>query len=83
MPGYIESTLHKFQHNNPDRPQHAPYPAHTPQYGSKVQLTPEVIDSPTLDPKSKQRIQQVVGAFLYYAQAADPTIMMAISSLSS
>jgi hypothetical protein len=53
MLGYIEKKLHKFQHNKPDRPQHAPYPTHTLQYGSKVQLTPEVVDSLTLDPKRK------------------------------
>jgi hypothetical protein len=83
MPYYIESTLHKFQHSKPHRPQHAPYPARTPQYGSKVQLTPEVVDSPTIDPKRKQRIQHVVGALHYYAQAVDPTIMTVISSLAS
>jgi hypothetical protein len=33
MPGYIEATLHKFQHKTPTRPQHAPYPARAPQYG--------------------------------------------------
>jgi hypothetical protein len=44
MPGYIENALHKFQHNPPNRPQHALYPARKPQYGSKVQLTPEFVD---------------------------------------
>jgi hypothetical protein len=83
MPGYIENTLHKFQHNKPDQPQHAPYPARTPQYGSTVQITPEVANSPTLDPKRKQRIQQVVGALLYDARSVDPAIMTAISSLAS
>jgi hypothetical protein len=33
MPGYIENTLHKFQHKPPNRSQHAPYPARKPQYG--------------------------------------------------
>jgi endonuclease I len=36
MPGYIENTLHKLQHKKPDRPQHGPYPARTPQYGTKA-----------------------------------------------
>jgi hypothetical protein len=81
MPGYI-ATFHKFQHKQPDRPQHAPYPAGTPQYGSKVQLTPEFLDSPTLTPQGRKRIQQVVGALLYYGHAIDGTIMTAISSLA-
>jgi hypothetical protein len=45
MPGYIDNSLHKFQHKPPDLPKHTPYPARKPQYSSKVQLTPEVVDS--------------------------------------
>jgi hypothetical protein len=83
MPANIENALHKFQHKPPDRPQHVPYPAQKPQYGSKVQLTPEFVDSPTLAPEGKKWIQQVVGALMYYARAVDPTLMAAISSLAS
>jgi hypothetical protein len=83
MPGYIANALHKFHHKQSERPQHAPYPARTPQYGSKVQLTPEVLNYPTLTPKSKKIIQQVVGALLYYVRAIDGTIMTDISSLAS
>jgi hypothetical protein len=52
-------------------------------YGSKVQLTPAVLDSATLTPQGRKRIQQVVGALLYYGRAIDGMIMMAISSLAS
>jgi hypothetical protein len=83
MPGYIANALHKIQHKTPDRPQHTPYPSRTPQYGSKVQLTPEIFDSPVLTPQGKKRIQQVVGALLYYGRATDSTIMTSISSLTS
>jgi hypothetical protein len=51
MPGYIENALHKFQHKPPNQPQHTAYPARKPQYGSKVQLTPKFVDSPTLAPE--------------------------------
>jgi hypothetical protein len=64
MPGYIESVLHKFQHMLPNKPQYSPYQPRKAQYGRKVQLTPEIIDSPTLDAQGKKRIQQVVGALL-------------------
>jgi hypothetical protein len=83
MPGYIANALHTFQRKQPEWPKHAPYPARKPQYGSKVQLTPEVINSPTLTPQGKKRIQQVVGALLYYGRAIDETIVTAISSLAS
>jgi hypothetical protein len=56
MPGYIANALHKIQHKTPDQRQHAPYPARTPQYGSKVQLTPEILDSTVLTPQGKQCI---------------------------
>jgi hypothetical protein len=83
MPGYIESVLHKFQHTPPNKPHYSPYPPRKPQYGCKVQLTPEIIDSPTLDDQCKKRIQQVVGALLYYGRAIDNMVMTAISSLAS
>jgi len=31
----------------------------------------------------KKRVQQIVGSFLYYAWAVDPTILMALSEISS
>jgi hypothetical protein len=81
--GYIANALHKFQQKQPERPQHAPYPAQTPQYGSKVQLTPKILNSPTLTPQGKKIIQQVVGALLYYGRAIDRKIMTAVSSFAS
>jgi hypothetical protein len=83
MPGYIVNALHKFQHKQPYRLQHAPYPARTPQDDATVQLTPAVLYSPTLTPQGKKRIQQVVGALLYYGRAINVTIMTVISSLAS
>jgi hypothetical protein len=83
MPGYIANALNKLQHKQPERPQHAPYPARTPQYGAIIHLTPTVLDSPSLTPQGRKRIQQVVGALLYYGRAIDGTIMTAISSLAS
>ncbi len=40
-------------------------------------------DSPLLDEAGKKRVQQIVGSFLYYARAVDPTILMALSEISS
>jgi len=36
-----------------------------------------------MDEAGKKRVQQIVGSFLYYAQAVDPTILMALSTISS
>jgi hypothetical protein len=40
-------------------------------------------DSALLDKASKKHIQQNVGSFLFYARAVEPTIVMALSDLSS
>jgi hypothetical protein len=39
--------------------------------------------SPLLDNAGKKRIQQIVGSFLYYARAVDPTILMALSDIAT
>jgi hypothetical protein len=44
MPGYVQATLAKFQHDTPRRPQHSPQRQNRIQYGVKVQL----MDAPNL-----------------------------------
>ena len=36
-----------------------------------------------LDENNQKRLQKIVGKFLYYARAIDPTILMALNSLSA
>jgi hypothetical protein len=55
----------------------------TIQYGKDNQTPTPSNDSPLLNEAGKKHIQQIVGSFLYYAQAIDPTIVMALSDLSS
>jgi hypothetical protein len=38
---------------------------------------------PSLMMLVKKHIQQVVGSFLYYARAGDPTILMALSDIAT
>jgi hypothetical protein len=44
---------------------------------------PPTDDSPLLDNAGKKRIQQVIGSFLYYARAVNPTILMALSNIAT
>ena len=83
MPHYIEKVLHKFQHNPPPTPQHAPYKARPIKYGAKVQYAPAPDNSAELNPTDKTKIQQIVGALLYYARAIDMTMLPALSTISS
>jgi hypothetical protein len=84
MPTYIEKQLHKFRHDRPKRPQHSPFRAQERKYGKDAQkpLEPDT-SPPVLDKERKLRIQQIVGALLYYARAVDMTILVALSAIAS
>jgi hypothetical protein len=83
MPKYVPEALHKFQHPAPYRPEHAPHDWSKPAYGQKQQFVAPPDDSKLLDRDGINRIQQVIGTFLYYARAIDVTAMVAIGSISS
>jgi hypothetical protein len=83
MPAYVQKQLTRYNHAKPTRPQHCPYVPHPVQYGKDNQKINPVDDSPLLDADGKKYIQQVVGSFLYYARAVDPTILMALSDIAT
>ena len=83
MPGYVQTALKRFTHPPPSKPVHAPYKAPKKQYGVKVQLTEPTDDSTPLTPSQKKTIQQIIGTFLYYARAVDPTMVVALSTLAA
>jgi hypothetical protein len=73
----------KYGHVAPLKPQHCPYSPNPIKYGKDNQAPSPLDDSPLLDAAGKKRVQQIVGSFLYYARAVDPTIIMALSEISS
>jgi hypothetical protein len=83
MPGYIKSSLNKYQHAAPARPEHAPHMYNPPKYGAKTQFVNEVTTSPTLSDKDVNKLQQLTGRLLYYARAVGPTLIMPINVLAS
>ena len=83
MPNYVLKALKRFEPPIPTKPQHAPYKHNIPQYGTKVQLTDPPDRTPTLSKEGRLRIQQIIGTFLYYARAVDPTMLVPLSTLSS
>jgi hypothetical protein len=83
MAQYVMKQLIKYVHVAPTKPQHCPYLTNAIQYGKDNQAPTPSNDSSLLDKASKKRIQQIVSSFLYYAQAVDPTIVMALSDLLS
>jgi hypothetical protein len=53
------------------------------KYGKDNQSPSPLDKSPCLNEAKKKCIQQIIGSFLYYAQAVDPTILMALSEIAS
>jgi hypothetical protein len=81
MPNYITTARKKYQHPQPNRPQHAPAKWTQPAYGVRIQYTNPDTSAPCSD-SEKQKIQQIIGTLLYYARAVDPTMLVALNDLS-
>ena len=82
MPGYIDKALAKYQQQNPTQPQHSQY-KHIPTiFGVSTPPTP-TDRSPPMSPTGIKSIQDIVSILLYYAQAVDPTLAAALSSIAT
>ncbi len=83
MPLYVEKELKQFQHLPPIVLQDQPHQHVKKTYGAKVQDANPPNTSPTLNKAGKKFIQEVMGVFLYLAQAVDLTMLTALSALAS
>ncbi len=83
MVKYVMKQLSKYGHVAPLTPQHCPYLPTPIKYGKENQSLLPIDDSPRLDEASKKCVQQIVGSFLYNARAVNPSILMALSEISS
>ena len=83
MPGYIEKALQCFTHPTPDQPQHAPRQWTAPQYGAPIQYADNEDTTEPLPKEGITRLQQIFGTFLYYARAVNPTMLVALSTLTA
>jgi hypothetical protein len=83
MPAYAKKQLTKYSHVAPLKPQHCPYAPNPIKYSKNNQAPSPLDKSPHLNKAQKKRIQQIVGSFLYYVGAVDPTILMALLETAS
>ncbi len=83
MPGYLPKALLQFNHPQPKKKQNLPYPHVAPQYGAKIQYTPDADNSPPLNKEVTKYIQTVAGTLLYYGRAVDNTILPALSAIAT
>ena len=63
------------------KPQLSPHKHREIQYGAKIQTAIDVDTSPPLDTKGIKRVQQIVGALLYYARAVDNKLLVALNAI--
>ena len=82
IPDYVNAALHEFQHPQPKRPYHAPSHWTRPDYGAKQQMTTPDISEP-MSTDAAKLLQRVVGKFLFYARAVDPTMLHILNNLAS
>eukprot|EP00804_Cyclotella_cryptica_P002622 CCRYP_010444-RD/>CCRYP_010444-RD protein AED:0.34 eAED:0.29 QI:0/-1/0/1/-1/0/1/0/485 len=83
LPRYIEKVLQRFDHKNHTTPHHCPFKPNPCKYGKDAQdpLPPDTSDR--LDLSGTRRVQQVVGALLFYARAVDNTLLPGLSAIAS
>ena len=76
MPGYAQQAVNKFQYgitstNKATAASH-PYKA-TKKHG--LPMTHAMDNSTKLSPQAIKHLQQIVGTFLFYSRAVDPTML--------
>jgi len=83
MPNYVQKALTRF--NAKDiAPVNSPARYIPPVYGSRKQQKAVIDGSEVITcPTRRKRIQQIVGTFLYYARAVDPTMLTALNKVAS
>ena len=78
---YIRDLLLRVGHPPPAKPQLSPHKHREITYGAKEQYTHVALPSPKLDEKGVKRVQEVVGALLFYGRAVDNKLLVAINAI--
>ena len=84
MPGYVQQAVEKFQHgiNCTIKSVDAPHP----YKGMKkhgLPMTQPHDNAAKLTPQAIKHLQKIVGTFLFYSRAIDPTMLMALSIIAT
>jgi hypothetical protein len=82
MLGYVIKKLQEYKHSKPFKLQNCPYAPKPKKFGNEAQAPLPTNDSPKLEKVGIKCIQKIVGGILYYAQAVDMTVLMALSSIA-
>ena len=83
MPKYVLSAIKKFGHPYPRRPEYSPHKWTQPAYRQRIQYVTRTEAGTPLNTTGKRQVQSIVGTFLYYGHAVDPTILAALNEIST
>jgi hypothetical protein len=82
IPGYVLRAVQRFQRTNL-RKADSPIIYVPPRYGKfQQEVLPDPLSVP-LTPEEAKELQEIVGVFLFYARAVDPTMLTAINKIAS
>ncbi len=82
IPGYVQKAIQRFQRTNL-KGADSPIIYVPPNYGKHQQEVP--LDEPSVPLNAAEilELQEIVGVFLFYARAVDPTMLTAINKIAS
>ena len=83
MPNYVPKQLLTYERPPPKRAQHKPFEPRPINYGKKSDTIIHEDPGKLLGDADKKYIQQFLGSFLYYAQAIDMTISLALNDITT
>ena len=83
MDGYIANLLLKYGHKAPTKHQLPPHRHREINYGSKEKLVAEEDTSPKLNNEGIKRVQDIVGALLYYAREVHKRLLLGMSAIGA
>ena len=81
--GYNEKVLLWFDHKSPTKPQILPHKHRETHYGSKVQVDPREVNSPSRDTKGIKHVQAILIALLFYGRAVDNKVLVALNTIGN
>ncbi len=82
MLGYTTKSLHHFGYERPQWLQNSPHPHVAPTYGVNAQYVKTKDPSISLDKEGQKYIQAVTRTLLYYRQAVDSTMLVALNAIA-
>eukprot|EP00957_Ditylum_brightwellii_P100607 7668857-Ditylum_brightwellii.AAC.1 len=83
VPIYVLRALTKYQHPTPKHPVYVPHKWNGTAYSTKTQYAPEPDMLQRLNADEKRHVQLVVGTFLFYRRAVEPTILPTLNKLGT